>query len=232
MGYRCRHAKLFEQPENSDDALSTNILRNLVDTKAHVELKKYLRMCLRNEMHEITPTWHPLGFVHSKLADNTCGETYRLHLWFANKKAMQPQEHKIHDHLFDVESIVLKGSVVSNEYDLAPVKLNSLITHRTLRVNYAKNGPILYEDGATGQIVKKEQCTVNEGASYQIKRTVLHESSIYSSEIAITLVRTSNPLITYNPRIVVPIDSALPPFRQPILFSKEDWLEILESHLD
>ncbi len=166
--------------------LSPHTLRDLFIQEDTAGLKRCLRATLSSSCENFTPTWHPLGFVHCKLADEF-GETYRLHLWLSNQPALLPQEHKIHDHLFDVTSIVLTGAVESREYDLVPASSFNSLSHRILRVDYAADGPRLFEDGATGTLLQTDRRVIGAGASYSIKREGLHESSNCTSSTSIQI---------------------------------------------
>jgi hypothetical protein len=73
------------------------------------EERTQLADIIRSLEAALVPTWHPLGFIHVKLADGAADDTYRLHLWSPKHRDQDEQRDKVHDHLFTVTSKVIAG---------------------------------------------------------------------------------------------------------------------------
>lgn len=204
------------------------ILEDLYGQRNASELKRFLRKALPDKIFSLQPNWHPLGFIHCKIAESNL-DTFRLHIWPIDILPEFSQAHKIHDHLFNVESLVLVGSILCEEYIFLE-NLSSTATHRIVNVDYSGASPILYESNLTGMLRSSASIITVEGDFYKLPSMVLHESTLSSQRTAITLVRTTNP-IEYNPRIILPIEVPLPPPRQPVHFSKNLWLNLLAEFL-
>jgi hypothetical protein len=202
-------------------------LREVFDTQNQQFMGKYLHQAILQDWQQLTPNWHPLGFIHTKLAEDD-NATYRLHIWPVNLTAIRPQEHKIHDHLFDVESIVLAGAVENIEYEA--VTSSQPPTHRILRVEYLPHGPKIYEDSTSCLLEHRGSKVISSTERYKIERHTLHETSRISNETAVTFIRTSRSS-NYHPRVIVPLDAALPTARPQIKFPMNDWLALVDRHM-
>ncbi|MFS2213732.1 hypothetical protein ACCD08_04420 [Telluria sp. Tellsp104] len=208
--------------------VDVDTLQTTFNSKNIVEIKTLLKQEIQKNPEIFRPNWHPLGFIHCKIAQNIDNDTFRLHVWPSDREATQPQEHKIHDHLFNIDSIVLVGAVENTEYEF--VESDKFSDFRIIKVNYSPTGPLLYEDKKFGKLTKTKSEVINSGNSYHIARKTLHETSLKSLDTSITLVRTFSPS-TYEPRVALPINSALPPIRPNIPFPLEEWLGLLDKSL-
>lgn len=203
-------------------------IRKRFDAHDIDSLKNYIKLELLKTAASLNPNWHPLGFIHCKLTDSSTTEIYRLHIWPTTMDPIDPQEHKIHDHLFDVESIVLLGSIENNEFEF--LSSSHPPSHRVIEVEYTKDAPLFHESGIRGTLTKTRSNTSRAGERYRVNRKILHETCRQSDELAITLVRTSNPM-KVSPRVVLPINASLPPIRPPKIFPLNEWLSILNNVL-
>jgi len=203
-------------------------LHDLFYSKNVIEIKRFLKREIHKDLENFKPNWHPLGFIHCKIAENKNNETFRTHIWPSNLKATNPQEHKIHDHLFDIDSIVLNGAIENIEYEFTESYESP--DFRIIKVNYSPIGPLLYEDNISGKLQKTKSEIIQSGNLYRVRQKTLHETSLKSLSTSVTLVRTYSPS-TYEPRVAIPISSALPPVRPNTPFPLKEWLAILDESL-
>lgn len=95
---------------------------------------------------------HPLGFFAVRFADGR-GAALRLHLWTGSKTLPQ-DEYQIHDHIFELRSIVLLGA----------------LRHETFTGTTDTAGPhqryaVRYRDGASELVATGERLTLHPAAA-------------------------------------------------------------------
>ena len=171
----------------------------------------------------LTPVWHPLGFIHVKLADTPDGVTYRLHLWSAEHRNLREQPDKIHDHLFNVTSRVVAGYVENIRYRFVAGELGD---YRELRVDYQADYSRLIETGIVGRLHAIERKRIEPPRQYLVPRCELHETLAPDDGLALTVVRTSEPL-NYKPRAILRRATPAPPDRTQLACSTELWRRLL-----
>ena len=144
--------------------------------------------------------WHPLGFVHIRLhAHDT--KSLRLHFWPERQRQPQGPFWPIHDHIFDIRSVVLLGSVENALYEVTSAEQSP---HRIYDVKYGGRDSTLNQLIATSEFVVSRETLIERhatGTSYSIARTVFHKSVVPPDQRAATLVVTSNPL-PVTPRVI------------------------------
>lgn len=170
------------------------------------------------------PIWHPLGFIHVKMAENTNGDTFRLHLWTAEYHHSDEQSSKIHDHMFDIRSRVVFGAVKNTNYEFVS---NDSGSFRVAIVNYLRNSSRLEETGFFGDITEVNSTFLVAPAEYRVPAFNLHETSTFNSNLSLTVVHTSH-AAKYNPRALLNRNAPLPPKRDPIPCDRELWSKLLE----
>jgi hypothetical protein len=65
---------------------------------------------------------------------------------------------------------------------------------------------------------------------YVIPAFELHETSLFASDLALTVVHTTEPA-DYRPRAIFGRDSPLPPLRKPVPCDKSIWRGLLQKML-
>ena len=175
----------------------------------------------------LTPVWHPLGFMHVKLADTPTGETYRLHLWSAEHRNPGEQEDKVHDHLFNVTSRVVAGSVENVRYRFVAGKSGD---YREFRVDYQSGYGRLIETEIVGQLHVVERKRIGPPGKHLVPRCELHETRPPEEGLALTVVRTSEPL-NYRPRAIFHHTTPVLPDRVPLGCSRRLWRHLLAQLL-
>src|SRR5229473_8133591 len=137
----------------------------------------------------VEATWHPLGFMRLKLASTPQG-TLRIHIWPAKDREFQSPLWNIHDHLFDVHSLILCGALENRRF--AVRSDDTRATNRLYRVSYGENHSHLQ---ATANSVSCRQLSSDQYSaldSYEISRGEFHASVVKEGILAATIVVTSN----------------------------------------
>lgn len=187
-----------------------------------------LTKIIQENVNSFTPAWHPLGFIHTKLAQGSTGDTFRLHIWSSDHHDDQEQQDKIHDHRFHISSRVVFGSVGNTLYSFESDVKGS---HRELRVDYQPRGSILRETGNFGSLTQVGTKVHVAPTKYNIAAFDLHETTPPLSGLSLTVVHTTEPINEYEPRAIFRRDTALPPYRPPVLCDRDLWRALLERML-
>jgi len=144
-------------------------------------------------------TRHPLGFYSSILSEHS-GQSIRLHLWSDNATWALPQ-FEIHDHAFDLVSIVLYGRVRDSRYDV----------HLTRTETRHQFYDVQYDEGVTTlkPTLQYVSCTpgikqdISSGSTYRVPAGVFHSSCATDHTCAATLVHTRQ-VGAISPRVIGP----------------------------
>lgn len=147
-----------------------------------------------------TPRLHPNGFVQLDL--NASG-TMRLHVWPETPLPAQKTHHPIHDHSFDMASVVLVGKLHNetfNTYSAYSLMGDpAYIEHRGVRV--AGNDTVLQSTKNRVRLTLPFTEIVLPGQSYNLSQKTLHNSVAYG--LTATIMTKFN-LSSYGPRVMVP----------------------------
>ncbi|MCP8463223.1 hypothetical protein NK553_04600 [Pseudomonas sp. ZM23] len=203
-GAEWRLCSWFEQPSTADD-------------------RRELAELVKPLLDSLQPVWHPLGFIHVRLATLSSHETIRLHLWPADQKHVAEQFDKVHDHLFNVASRVVSGEVTNIRYCFTPDDDGDW---REVRVRYGEKQSELQETGLTGRLDALGSTQYCAPATYDVPRYELHETVLSGVSSALTVVRTDS-ASSYFPRAIFRRDSPLPPPRAPVACSQRQWRDLL-----
>ena len=171
----------------------------------------------------LTPVWHPLGFIQTKLADVPDGGTYRLHLWSSEHRHAEEQGDKIHDHLFNVSSRVVAGAVENIRYRFVAGESED---YREMRVDYRPDCVRLIEAGVVGRVRVVQRERIEAPGKYLVPRGELHETIPPEGGMAVTVVRTSEP-VDYKPRAIFRRATPAPADRGRCPCDRELWLRLL-----
>lgn len=182
---------------------------------------------IRSSEESLTPVWHPLGFIHVKLAQGELKDTFRMHLWSSDHRNAREQSDKIHDHLFDVKSRVVVGSIKNVRYRFNP---NANGKRREVRIDYMPHDSGLRETNVYGDIEETNSDILQAPIEYAISKFELHETLLFASDLALTVVHTTEP-VDYRPRAIFHRDTPLPPVRKPVQCDKALWGGLLRKAL-
>jgi hypothetical protein len=137
-------------------------------------------------IHQLNPTWHPLGFIHTKLAQGPMGDTFRMHVWSLDHNHKDEQIAKIHDHLFNVVSRIVFGDIENIVYEFEPDPNGNF---RVLKVNYGPNESALIDTQIYGNVIQIRQECFSAPFEYNIPKFELHESKLKSYKTAYNKAR-------------------------------------------
>ncbi|CAH0184920.1 hypothetical protein [Peribacillus simplex] len=180
--------------------LTNKILKKESSKQIIYDFKKYLN---QNSQHIIF-NWHPLGFVHSKLCNIHNIGDLRLHVWLDGFRNTQQPHMPIHDHIFNVNSFILSGTVTNHIYEVG--KDNGHL-YRVYEAQYNNGGSLLSSTEELLTCRLKSSDKHSKGDFYIVKKEIFHESTVDVGDFAATLVIATERDDTKRPRILGPIKS-------------------------
>lgn len=157
---------------------------------SRADIENLLRQ-IQDHKSDYSPMWHALGFVHCKLYESTKG-TLRLHIWPANARSSQEQRDKVHDHIFDLKSLILCGQVKNRTYQLGSPTNCQSASHQIVEVKYSQSGSTLAPTHKYVSPSLKDEFTTTKGHYYTVERGEFHESVVCAKTLTSTLVVTYN----------------------------------------
>lgn len=145
-------------------------------------------------------TWHPTGFIVVRVLTDERG-ALRLHLWPTTPREQGQPCWPVHDHIWDLRSHVLCGTVHSHGYDVA----DDAEGDRTLyAVEYgADDRSRMHRGGQRVRLSARAPERVEAGQRYEVEAGSFHASRVPMGAMAATLVATT---LTerVHPRVVGP----------------------------
>ena len=176
----------------------------------------------------LVPVWHPLGFIHVKLAQAENGDSFRLHAWTPNRETSHEQSEKIHDHLFNVHSRVIFGAVRNLRYSFQEKASGP---YQARRVVYLSAGnSYLSDTNNFGDLFLIDAQDYRAPTLYTVPKFEIHETVHVDDSPALTFVHTTGST-DYQPRAIFHRSSPLPPPRTPINCDRGIWLTLLADML-
>ncbi len=127
--------------------------------------------------------WHPLGFVHGTVG--RVGDTaVRLHIWHPSLRRIQDPAWLVHDHVWDLESLLLAGELTNEDYlsEQAPDGDRLLYT-----VAYNEQTSVLASSGLRvfSELDAATPIPVHE--TYRVSRGAFHSTTVPLRRGAVTL---------------------------------------------
>lgn len=129
------------------------------------------------------PRVHGNGFVQLDLS-----ETVRLHVWGHPSIPRQKTDTPIHDHRFAFSSLILKGAMTNNLYEMmAPRNVHAMkATHREHRaVVRDRQDTVLEFTGRYVHLAPRTAITYRPGDSYAMRIGEIHESIVHERTITV-----------------------------------------------
>jgi len=163
------------------------------------KLRQFLIALKCNPMN-LKGTWHPLGFIIIKLFNSTDFD-YRLHIWPKGLRRPKTPDWPIHNHVFDLESIVLSGAVGSEAYSISCDE-SPEGRYRAYMVKYTSEGSDLVPSSTLVNLRSDGVTWTNQGEKYQVPKGSFHRSIVNSDVFAATLVRTSSKSVLDMPIVL------------------------------
>lgn len=156
------------------------------------------------------PRLHPNGFVQLDLIPN--GDV-RLHVWPDEPLQAQATRHPIHDHAFDMESVVLLGRMTNVLYTSFPVEQVAFaglfpfyVLHSVHSLGHDTTETILKPVSGTQNLValhERRRVEVEAGQTYCMPAAVLHDSQPHG--LTTTIMTKARFQRGYRPLVAVPL---------------------------
>lgn len=142
-----------------------------------------------------SPRIHPNGFLqldlteHQEGASGHSGGSRRLHIWNPTDVELPRQKtaSPVHNHVFDMESTVIKGSLTQVLYVLDEDPSEDDITHEKYIAEYDGLNSVLVASDIVGNLMEQERFDVKAGESYTQPAFTFHDS-VPASDLVVTLM--------------------------------------------
>lgn len=166
------------------------------------------------------PRVHPNGFIqldienvedgwHESHKEGHSGANLRLHIWNPPGIVLPRQDsvHEIHDHVFEMKSTILRGTLRQQLYEF---KIGSLehdfTTHQLYRAVYSKNSDSRLEPlGVYGVIEQWMTQVVREGDCYTQPASTFHDTETPGSLVVTVMEKTA--IKAKQAHVLVPKDT-------------------------
>lgn len=166
---------------------------DLVDVYRRYVVQDYLALDLESVVDavfsaspEVIFELHPLGFIHGELSSSlplSEGERFRLHLWLNDAVGLD-QLGDLHEHTWDLTSLVLAGAVVDQNFDALPAPEGDFFGARIVYGRENRTEPM-----GRFNLGFVDERTVRVGAAYKIPSRTIHLNR--AKEVpTVTLVRS------------------------------------------
>lgn len=131
--------------------------------------------------------WHPLGFLMSKLFEEP-SLALRVHIWPKGGGREQNPAWPIHDHIFNMKSWILQGSIINTVYCASEKSSN----FQQYLASYLGNESILTRTEQEISLARKCEETYGAGQFYTMDAGIFHSSSHAKENTTVTAVLTNN----------------------------------------
>ncbi len=176
------------------------MLAEITDVFAEPSL---IRAVLKEHRQAGTPVQiHPLGFLRVPLtSQDRLDEGFYLHVWPGPTTLQLQASSQVHNHVFDLESRILVGTLRNREYEAFEDIGGEWVLAEAI---YAGSRSSRVPTGARiGYRLVHEQ-TYGPGEVYTIPKGVFHETDILQTPTA-TLMRKSNVDRSHHPINIMPV---------------------------
>lgn len=147
-----------------------------------------------------TPRVHGNGFIQLDL--NASG-TWRLHVWH-DDIPRQVVATPIHDHVFDMRSTVLRGTLIHEELEPRDSRFGAYKVYMAVQEEGTQN-TILQPDGGYVKLDLVQRLVLGEGSIYTFPAGKLHTSD-HVGLTATYMEKLEAPEGYGRPRVLVPYD--------------------------
>ncbi len=152
------------------------------------------------------PRVHPNGFLQLDLEPDTTSTgrhiaKRRLHI-FDDRLPRQSVRTAIHDHIFDMSSFVVKGTVLNDTYIAVPDEEGDLEIYQAQEAKCTETN--LVPTGRRVSLKLKHTEYVYMGESYEFPALSFHDSR--HEGVAVTIMRKGLSHAS-TPRVLVPVDA-------------------------
>jgi len=150
------------------------------------------------------PRVHPNGFLQLDLRPDPAGERIarrRLHI-FDDRLPRQSVRTSIHDHIFDMSSFVVKGTVLNDTYLAVPDPEGDLEIYQAQEAKCTETN--LVPTGRRCTLRLKHTEYVYMGESYTFPALAFHDSR--HEGVTVTIMSKMG-TVKATPRVLVPVDA-------------------------
>ncbi|GAA3628147.1 hypothetical protein [Flavivirga jejuensis] len=175
-----------------------NIIYSLFNSYSKVNMIKILDFLI-DDINNICAEWHPLGFIYIKLIQGKKND-YRLHIWPKETRSSNKTKHPIHNHIYNIESLVVSGKVGCEAYS---IEKKTISKTKLYKVHYSKSGSKLVSTNESVNIEKKNISWTNTGNTYIIEKGDYHQSVVEQNTFAATVVKNYNKSDNIKPTVIV-----------------------------
>jgi hypothetical protein len=150
---------------------------------------------------------HPLGFFYAieELDENV---TLRYHLWPKDWSVPRDQVGgEIHDHIFELNSIILAGTLRHQTFDFLPSGQGE---HEIVRVAYTQDGSQLARSGERGELKVVSDETYHPGTVYRVPAGTIHRADASETPAATLVLAVKNNNNNDTPRVLIEYDHSMP----------------------
>lgn len=185
-----------------------------------VVLRESVRRVIEARLYECI--LHPLGFYFVRLAERG-KTTIRLHYWPAGHREQGTAITPYHDHVWELCSCVLVGSLENVLIQLEPDEHGDF---QVADINQADNVDEVVLAPSRVRMIEQSRRRYHSGEFYEIVPRVFHFTDITLEDAVITVVQ-SRVVVEGGPRTLMPVGSqGHMPSREPIGGSEQILLEI------
>jgi hypothetical protein len=154
-----------------------------------------------------TPRVHPNGFLQLDLEPDRMSTDRpiakrRLHI-FDDRLPRQSVRTSVHDHIFDMSSFVLKGTILNDTYVTVPDEEGDLEIHQAEAAKGMETN--LVSTGHRCTLRLKHTEYVYMGESYRFPALTFHDSR--HEGVAATIMTKGDTFPLKTPRVLVPVDA-------------------------
>jgi hypothetical protein len=148
---------------------------------------------MRTELSSLRGYKHPYGFSVLQSERDSLARVVRIHRW--NPGAREDTAYDVHDHIYDLKSHILSGSVAQTQYDL----LEGPPTHRLYFATYSNDASVIIASKSQMRAVARPEETFQCGETYSLPAGALHRVQVDPTAATSTLV-----LAKYRPGLTQP----------------------------
>lgn len=145
---------------------------------------------------ELDATAHPLGFIHTLLAERSDGTRLRLHLWPEEPFEPQSPTWLIHRHAWPLRSIVVQGKICDRRYRVIDAVDGAQQLYETA---YEGDHSALQPSDRTVNCELLASAVKEQGSLYAVEHDAFHASE--ALEPSVTVAESGRPSTT--PPLVV-----------------------------
>lgn len=182
-----------------------NSISKLINSRGNQsEIKYILKDFIIKNISSLDCKVHPLGFYVFNLGKIEDNVIIRLHIW---DRTLQKQnsELEIHNHIFNMTSLILVGSLINENYEIKEVDGGKGFLYE---VTYVEDNSILRKVKNNIFLKLKESKKILTNEFYSLNESIFHNTFTEENYVA-TILRTE---INKN--------------KNPLLYSKSDFNEL------